>query len=127
MAAKEKKTPDPRLTAVGQRIRAVRQAKKFTMEQEAEAADSCPQYLSKEEKGEQSMTIGKFANLALALGVSSDYLLFGQEGCDEQEALLIELVRQTHPADRMLLIELFGTAGGLVNAIRPEIKQSDPH
>lgn len=122
---KEKKVPDPKLVEIGRRVRAVRLAKGLTMEQVVEKADTSTQFLSKVEKGEQGMTIGKFSSLVKALDVSADYLLFGLEGHSEQEALLVEMVRQLSPMDLILLGDIFAKAGGLINAIRPDIKQID--
>lgn len=51
-----KKEIDPEIKAIGERIRAARKAKGLTMEKLAEAADTSTQFLSKVEKGEQSMT-----------------------------------------------------------------------
>ena len=73
------KKRDPAAVAVGERIRAARKAKGMTMEKLAEAAETSTQFLSKVEKGEQSMTVGKFSKVVRALGVSSDFLLFGHD------------------------------------------------
>ena len=122
---KEKKTPDPKLVEIGRRVRAIRLAKGLTMEQVVEKADTSTQFLSKVEKGEQGMTIGKFASLTKALGASADYLLFGHEGCNEREALLVETVKQLTPMDQLVLGDLFAKAGGLINVTRPDIRQID--
>lgn len=120
MSKKEAKERDPKLVAVGQRIRAVRKSKGLTMEQVAEAAETSIQFLSQVEKGEQSMTMKKFASLTLALGVSSDYLLFGRPPYNETVALTAELLSQMRPAERDFLASMAGSLWRLLDESRPE-------
>ena len=123
MAKKASKERDPYLIAVGQRIRAVRKSKGLTMEQAAEAAETSIQFLSQVEKGEQSMTIKKFSKLAAALGVSSDYLLYGRAPYNENVSLAAELLGQMSPADLEVMVRVVGDLWRLLNEIRPDIQR----
>lgn len=103
------------MEAVGRRIRLARQERQMTLERLAEEAETSIQFLSQVEKGEQSMTMLKFGRLARALGVSSDYLLFGREGLEDRAALAAEFLGALDPAERELLAR---TAIGLQGVLR---------
>lgn len=117
---KQRRDIDPEAKAVGQRIRDARKAKKLTMEKLAEAAETSPQFLSKVEKGEQSMTTGKFAKLVKALGVSSDELLFGLEGLEGEAEVATEYMRGLNPIERELTARIICNIRGLLDALGPE-------
>lgn len=106
--------------AVGRRVRAVRLERGLTSERLAEAADTSSQFLSKIEKGEQQMTIGKFAKLAGALGVSADYLLFGRDERLGRAALAAEYLGAMNPIERDLLSRAVIALQGTLQAMRPE-------
>lgn len=120
MEAKEKKQRDPEVVAVGRRIRLARQGRRMTLEQLAEEAETSVQFLSQVEKGEQSMTMIKFGKLARALRVSSDYLLFGEEGLEDHVALAAEFLREMRPIERELLAQTVVSLEGLLKELRPE-------
>lgn len=115
-----KKERDPEAVEVGRRIRLARQGRKMTLEQLAEAAETSVQFLSQVEKGEQSMTMLKFGKLARALRVSSDYLLFGQEGLEDRTALAAEFLGGMNPIERDLLSRVSLGIQGVLEAMRPE-------
>lgn len=115
-----KRTPDPEAVAVGERIRAIRRERGMTTEQLAEAADTSPQFIFKIERGEQQMTSGKFAKLVRALGVSSDYLLFGRDGRLGRSALAAEYLGGLNVVERDMLSRVVIGLQGALEAMRPE-------
>lgn len=120
MAGKEKKERDPEVEMVGRRARLARQERHMTLEQVAEAAETSVQFLSQVEKGEQSMTMVKFGKLARALGVSSDYLLFGRDRMENRAALAAEFLGAMNPIERDLLPRTVIGLQGILEELRPE-------
>lgn len=115
-----KKVPDPEAVAVGERIRKIRRERGMTTEALAEAADTSPQFIFKVERGEQQMTSGKFAKLTKALGVSSDYLLFGSDERLGRAALAAEYLGAMNPIERDMLARVVIGLQGTLEAMRPE-------
>ena len=116
----KKKERDPELEAIGQRIRAARLSKGMTKEALAEAAETSTQFLSRVEKGEQSMTMVKFKRLATALGVSSDYLLYGRTGFSERAALAAEYMARLNPIERDMVSRTVIGIQGMLDKVAPE-------
>lgn len=116
----KKKVPDPEAVAVGERIRMIRRERGMTTEELAEAADTSPQFIFKVERGEQQMTSGKFAKLTKALGVSSDYLLFGKDERLSRAALAAEYLGALNPVERDLLARVVISLQDALEAMRPE-------
>lgn len=106
--------------AIGQRIRFVRQSKNMTMEQLAEAADTSTQFLSQLEKGEQAMTMVKFGRLAKALGVSSDYLLFGRDKAGEKAAYAAEILGGLAPVEKDMVSQTLINMRSILDQLAPE-------
>ena len=117
---KQKRDVEPEAKAIGARIRAARRAKKMTIEGRAEAAETSPQFLSKVEKGEQSMTTGKFVKLVKALGVSSDELLFGYKGLEGKAEVATDYMVSLTPIQRELTAQIICNIRGLLDALEPE-------
>lgn len=105
---------------VGKRVRHARQAKGLTLEQVAEAAETSVQFLTQVEKGEQCMTIIKFSHLAQTLGVSCDYLLYGQPPAQETAALASEFLAALNPIEREYLALTVVNMRRLMDAIAPQ-------
>jgi len=116
----KKKALDPETVAIGARIREARLARRMTVEQLAEAADTSSQFISKIEKGEQQMTWGRFGRLAKALGVTSDYLLYGSDKAVGRAALAAEYLGQLNVIDRDLVSRMIIGLQDTLAAIRPE-------
>lgn len=91
----------------------------MTIEALAEAAETSYQFLSQVEKGEQVMTAVKFARLAKALRVSSDYLLFGSDQ-SASTALAVEFLSALSPIERDLLSRQVVLLQGLLDTLSPE-------
>lgn len=118
--AKQKKEKDPEVVAVGQRVRLARTAREMTRERLAEEAETSVQFLAQLENGEQAMTMVKFGKVAAALGVSSDYLLFGQQGLSDNAALAAAFMGELSPIRRELLAQVVLDLGAMLAALRPE-------
>ena len=116
-----RKDRDSEAAAIGGRIRQVRQARGLTLERLAEAAETSIQFLSQVEKGEQSMTMVKFARLASALDVSSDYLLYGREEVCGSAALAAEYLGRLNPIDRDMVSRLVLELRRALDASGPEM------
>lgn len=106
---------------VGQRIRQARRAKGLTLEKVAEAAETSIQFLTQLEKGEQCMTAIKFGRLAQALGVSTDYLLFGCAPAKDIAALAADYMAGLNPIERDLLAQNLINLRRLMDAIAPQL------
>ncbi len=116
MARREEKQRDlAEMKRIGARIRQARLARGLTLDQASEWAETSNQFLSQVEKGEQSMTMVKFSRLAKALGVSSDYLLYGR-GRDDAAALAAEYLGAMSPLEREILAQTVIHLHGLLDA-----------
>lgn len=62
---------------IGGRLREIREIKGYTREQLAEYAEISANFLWEIESGRKSVKVQNLAKLALALNVSTDYLIFG--------------------------------------------------
>lgn len=87
---------------LGANIKQSREAAGLTQEALAEAVDVSPQYLSDLERGVVGVSIPTLKRICLALGVSSDQLLFGQFGKNNY-APLLEKCQNLSPKRQQLL------------------------
>ncbi|MGM9563462.1 MAG: helix-turn-helix domain-containing protein [Faecousia sp.] len=62
---------------IGEQIKAARERAKMTQESLAERIEVSPQYVSDLERGVVGVSISTLKKICLALGVSSDQILFG--------------------------------------------------
>ncbi len=114
------KQRDPEMVAVGRRIRAARLSRGLTLERLSEAADTSIQFISQLERGEQAMTMIKFGKLARALGVSSDYLLFGRDQTLERTAIAAEYLGRLNPIEQDLVLRTLTALRGALDELAPE-------
>lgn len=68
--------------AVGARIRKIREERGYTREQLSEYADISVDFLWEVETGKKGLKAQNLGKLAVALNISSDYLIFGAETVD---------------------------------------------
>ena len=121
MAREEEREKDlEEMKRIGKRIRLARQAKGLTLEKTAEMAETSIQFLSQLEKGEQSMTMVKLGRLATALGVSTDYLLFGRAPAEGVAALAADYLAGMNPIERDILARTIVGFRGILDTIVPE-------
>jgi transcriptional regulator with XRE-family HTH domain len=96
---------------LGQRVRRQRQALKLTQQQLAVSLGLTSQHLSAVEQAKRAPSLSTLAKLAEELGVSTDYLVTGNEG----------IITDTIPAikaDKQLRIEIKKALITLVQALR---------
>ena len=62
---------------LGEQVRLAREKAKLTQEQFAEIIDVSPQYISDLERGIVGISIATLKRVCVALGISSDQILFG--------------------------------------------------
>lgn len=67
---------------IGEQIRLAREQAHLTQEQLSERIDVSPQYISDLERGVVGISIPTLKRACIALGVSSDQILFGFTSCD---------------------------------------------
>ena len=101
---------------VGERVKFARESAKMTQEQLAERIDVTPQYISDLERGVVGVSILTLKNLCIALGVSSDSILFAAPPRASFDALAEQCGTLTADQLRMLteLIQIY------LNAIASE-------
>lgn len=90
------------------------------MEDVAEQAGITPQFLSSVERGKKGMTGMNIANLARALNVTADYLLYGRTDADAAWVRIAEHLASLTPAMRDMAGEMLETMLAMLEAGRPE-------
>jgi transcriptional regulator with XRE-family HTH domain len=68
------------LIKIGQRIKECRKARHLTQEQFAELVNLSPHYIYEIERGVKTMSIYTLNDIAVCLGESVDYILYGDSG-----------------------------------------------
>ncbi len=83
-------------TKIGNRIKICRKQKNLTQEDLAEKLDVSSHYIYEIERGTKTMSLSILIKLSEALGISTDYILFGSHTndnvCKDHLDLLIENV-----------------------------------
>lgn len=105
--------------AFGQRVKDARRDRNMRAEATAEAAGISPQFLSDVERGKKSMGSYNVARLATALGVTTDYLIFGREDANKSRELLAEHLATLTPATRDMALHALSTMMGIMKAYVP--------
>ena len=80
---------------LGLRIKQCRKIKKLTQENLAELIDVSPHYIYEIEKGLKTMSLPTLVDISSALGLSTDYLLFGTQ------SVPVIGSEEKHPSDRL--------------------------
>ena len=100
---------------VGQRIKSAREQRGMSLKNLAERAGAHLSNLSCYENGKRTPALDLFIKIAQVLGVSTDYLLGGE---DEGGLLLNDELRETivklqalNPRDRMIVAEIIRLCG----------------
>ena len=109
-------------STVGRRIREIRVFYNYSRETLAEMAEISPRFLSSIESGNQSMTIKTLMNIASALRVSVDYLLYGSEmDTSPVDQALMKMGKD----DRRTIKKLFVEATRILDEIPKEDSNED--
>lgn len=106
--------------AFGKRLRETRKRAGKRAEAVAEAAGISPQFLSDVERGKKGVSNYNLANLALALHVTTDYLLFGRKGADAAWEQVAERLTGATPATLEMAGDILLLALDLVQENVPE-------
>ncbi len=103
---------------VGNRIFALRKSKGLTREKLSEMADISVQFLADIEKGRKNMTVTTLRNLAVALSVTTDYIVNGKSDTNIDFDEINELYKVLDENNRQLalkLLRIFVEAAGRNN------------
>ena len=77
--------------AIGKRIRQQREFMGLTREQFAEQIDVTPKFCSDIEAGVKGMSVPTLCRIAKVLRLSTDYILWGKEGSDNTDSVMMVL------------------------------------
>lgn len=98
---------------IGMRIRKIRKERKYSREELAEYADISVNFLGAVETGKKGMKVQNLANIAKALNVTTDYLIYGSEPFEQNaeiNAILSSMSKEKRKqVEKMIvvLIEMF--------------------
>lgn len=106
---------------IGERVKAAREHAGITQEQLAERIDVSTQYVSDLERGVVGISVPTLRNLCVALGISGDRILFGQQQTDGMSALT-DKCRVLNPAQAALLASIIDS---FVQAILSERQKQE--
>lgn len=95
-------TVDDSISEIGARIKLARHREYITQEVLAESIGVTPQYLSDLECGKVGTSIYTLRKLCKSLHVSSDYLLFGDDGKEEELNSVRNIETKLEEIDRKL-------------------------
>ena len=103
--------------AIGQRIRNYRKAKGLSQEQLAEIVDISTTHMSHIETGNTKLSLQVFADLAEALQVSVDSLLYDVNSNSKQQAYqeITDILDQCTPAHAQALKEIISSTWSAIN------------
>ena len=103
--------------AIGQRIRKYRKAKGLSQEQLAEIVDISTTHMSHIETGNTKLSLQVFADLAEALQVSVDSLLYDVNSNSKQQAYqeITDILDQCTPAKAQALKEIISSTWSAIN------------
>lgn len=87
---------------IGNRIRIERERLKLTREAFAEFVDLSALYVGQLERGERQMSLPALVNISKYLMLNTDYLLFGNETLDKNNALIKENFKEYVKDDNLL-------------------------
>lgn len=101
---------------IGERVKAAREQAGITQEQLAERIDVSTQYVSDLERGVVGISVPTLRNLCVALGISSDCILFGRSQ-DGNMLALTDRCRVLSPAQTAMLTDIIDS---IIQAILSE-------
>ena len=87
---------------VGARIKRAREMRKLTQEYISNQVDVNTQHISDVERGAVGLSIGTLIKICKALGVSADYILFG-DGASNTNNPFYDLIKNLSGKDNYLL------------------------
>lgn len=86
------------LTEIGSRIKAERKRRSISQEKLAEMINVTPHYIYEIERGLKAMSLETLANMSEAMGLSADFILFGDS--QKKNVGLFELLEEMDDSQR---------------------------
>ncbi len=107
--------------SLGKNIRTLRRSKGMSQERLAEAAGLSPNYIGMIERGEKTLSLESFVNIANALGASADVLLSDLlvSGYTVKGSLLTERIEKLSDDDRRMIYDVIETLMKYSRRVRP--------
>lgn len=102
---------------IGEQIRIAREQLKLTQEQLAELIEVSPQYISDLERGVVGISMPTFKRACIALGVSSDQILFGTVS-ENRNVAIEKRCRNLSDDDFIALLNIIGTFSAAIENAR---------
>ena len=87
---------------IGTNIQIARERASYTQEKLSELIGLTPNHLSAIERGVSGASLEVLEQLCLLLGVSADFLLFGQCGADDESIMLARQISALEPKRKTL-------------------------
>ena len=104
---------------IGEQIRTAREQAKLTQEQFAERIEVSPQYISDLERGVVGISIPTLKRACVALGVSSDQILFGAVSENRNTAIEKRCANLSNE-DFAALMDIVGTFSSAIENARSD-------
>lgn len=82
---------------IGTNIQVARDSAGYTQEELSELVGLTPNHLSAIERGVSGASLEVLKKLCLLLGISADYLFFGQSGADDEALVLARQISSIDP------------------------------
>lgn len=94
---------------IGTNIQIARENAGYTQERLSELVGLTPNHLSAIERGVSGASLEVLEKLCLLLGVSADYLFFGQTGTDDETLMLARQITSIDPKRKPLVKQAIST------------------
>ena len=101
---------------MGSRLRVCRLQSRMTQEKMAELLDISLKHYSEVERGITGLSINKLLFLSNFFGISTDYLLKGEENKETIPFILMDVYSSCPDDKKGYLLEMFRNLGSLINA-----------
>ncbi len=85
---------------IGTNIQAARERAGYTQEELSELLGMTPNHLSAIERGVSGISLDALQKLCLLLGISADYVLFGEPAADDEAQMLARQIAELEPSRR---------------------------
>ena len=95
--------------AIGWRVRKIRKERRYSREKLAEYADISVNFLGAVETGKKGMKVQNLANIAKALNVTTDYLIYGSDPLEQNaeiNAILSSMSKEKRKQVEKMLVAL---------------------
>ena len=100
---------------IGSRIRGIRESMKLSRSAFSEKLNISEVFLSQVERGEKSISLKTLTNICNITGVSSDYILFGDQKNSSISKRIIKILDQLPPKANNMIYDLVSSLKDLNN------------